>query len=163
MFKLIVQKCGIILLVISLLNILPIETLAVQVSDNSSDVMILQEEVPSDFAADATPEEILAIIEDYYYSLSNTRSEKKWGESEIVYDGSNGYYITTRFWVSGVNIKPTGVVGKAQTKAVKAKYGSVSSSYEYKLKTTQHVVETEHQTQGQITISAQSTCYSRRK
>lgn len=158
----IVKKLGITLLAISLFVVLSTETLAVQTIDNKPITITLQEGPPTEFAADATPEEIVAAIEAYYRSLSVTRAEEKWGESEIVYDGEVGYYITTRFWVSGANIAPYGIVGNAETKAVKAKYGSVSSSYEYKLKTTQHVVETEHQTQGQITISAQATCYGRR-
>lgn len=66
------------------------------------------------------------------------------------------------FGVSESNVAPYRIVSNVQTKAVKAKYGSVGSSYEYKLKTTQHVVETEHQTQEQITVSAQAICYGRR-
>ena len=53
------------------------------------------------------------------------------------------------------------VVGKAQRKAVTAKYGSVSANTSYKMKTTQHITQTASQTQGYITISAEAWCYGR--
>ena len=118
--------------------------------------------VPTEFDAGLTPEEIVKEIEAYYNSLSITRTGEKWGESEIVYDGELGYYVTTRFWVSGSNISSVGVVGRAETNAVKAKYGSVSSAYDYKLETTQHITQSATQTQGYITVGAECTCYGRR-
>lgn len=64
--------------------------------------------------------------------------------------------------VAESNISSTGIVCRAQTNAGKAKYGAVSSAYDYKLETTQHITESATQTQGYITVSAEATCYDRR-
>lgn len=84
----IIKKAGIILLTISLFSILPTENLTAKtITIDTPLYSNPQTEPPTEFAADATPEEILASIEAYYRSLSITRAEEKWGESEIVYDG----------------------------------------------------------------------------
>lgn len=110
--------------------------------------------------------EIVSQIENsymFYLGAPVARSGEKWGESETVYDGEGGHYVTTRFWVNGENIDgvPLNVVTKAEKNAVIAKYGSVSKNYEYKLETTQHIVMSP-QMQGYVTVSATSTCYGRR-
>ena len=150
------------LLSLSLLVNLSLPTFASTRDMNVNTVDVYPGGPPTEFKADATPEEIVAEIEAYYNSLSLTRTGEKWGESETVWDGEQGYYVTTRFWVAGSNISSTGIVGRAQTNAVKAKYGSVSSSYDYKLETTQHITESATQIQGYITVSAEATCYGRR-
>lgn len=116
------------------------------------------------FNADLSIEEIVELIEQSYTSSpSVARTGEKWGESETVYDGQGGHYVTTRFWRNGDDIDGLGLncVIRAEKQAVIAKYGSVSKNYEYKMETTQHIVMSA-QTQGYITASAESTCYGRR-
>lgn len=112
------------------------------------------------FDSNLSIEEIVSLIEQSY---NITRAEEKWGESETVYDGQGGHYVTTRFWRDGDDIDGLGLncVIRAEKQAVIAKYGSVSKNYEYKMETTQHIVMS-GQTQGYITASAEATCYGRR-
>lgn len=85
----------------------------------------------------------------------------KWGNGTIRSDGTGGNYVTSFFWVKGSNMSTLNVVGRAQRKAVIAKYGSVNGNTSYKMKTQQRVVDSASQTQGYITISAQAWCYAR--
>ena len=52
------------------------------------------------------------------------------------------------------------VVGKAQRKAVIAKYGKVNNNTSYKMKTEQKI-NMSPQTQGYVTVSAQAWCYAK--
>lgn len=87
-----------------------------------------------------------------------------WKKSTKKYDGKVGYYITTYTWISGKSaIKPTACSTKAWRKAILKKYGKVSSSYNYKMKTVQHIRGGSLQTQGYITDWCKATCYARSK
>lgn len=121
-------------------------------------VMEIEKDLPTSFSSDLSAKEISDILIDAY------STSEQWGESERVYDGTGGYYITHRTWVDGDDIDGLvlNIVLRAEKKAVETKYGSVSKNYEYKLKTTQHIVMSGIQTQGYITASAESTCYGRR-
>lgn len=115
---------------------------------------------PVVFESSVSIEEITRQIEDYY-SSSLIRANEKWKDSVTKHDGAVGYYITTYFWVPGSNIGYD-LVGKAQRKAIEAKYGKVESKYTYKMETTQHIDQTSGQTQGYITVSASAKCHDRR-
>ncbi|MBE5062750.1 hypothetical protein INF30_05690 [Lachnospiraceae bacterium DSM 108991] len=117
-----------------------------------------EKNLPTNFSSELSVQEISNILIEAY------STSEAWGESERVYDGTGGYYITHRTWVDGDDIDGLvlNIILRAQKKAVETKYGSVSKNYEYKLKTTQHIVMSGIQTQGYITASAESTCYGRR-
>lgn len=125
---------------------------------------------PTVFEKGETIEQVVNEIDSFYLSQDTSSSAliqplaapgTKWGEGTVVWDGKVGHYVTNYFWVKGSNMSTLNVVGKAQRKAVTAKYGSVSANTSYKMKTTQHITQTASQTQEYITISAEAWCYGR--
>lgn len=110
--------------------------------------------------------EVAHIIEEYYNSNSSNgvslraAAGTKWGEGTVEYIGQGSNLVTNYFWVSGGDMSSLNVVGKAQRKAVIAKYGSVNNKTSYKMK-TQQKINMSPQTQGYVTVSAQAWCYAR--
>ncbi len=101
------------------------------------------------------------IVVENYYSTSLFRSSNKWKDSVVKHDGAVGQYITTYFWIPGSNIGYD-IVGQAQRKAIESKYGKVEKKYTYKMETTQHIDQTNYQTQGYITVGATAKCHDRK-
>lgn len=106
-------------------------------------------------------------IDDFYLYGQNTNSMlraspgTKWANSTVVWDGSNGQWVTNYFWVSGSSMQGSGIVPTAERKAVIAKYGSVNNKTSYKMKTSQLIRTTSYQTQGYITLRANAWCYAK--
>lgn len=111
--------------------------------------------------------EVVKLIDNYYdnSSLNNGISLRaaagtKWGEGSVEYIGQGSQLVTNYFWVKGSEMVSTNVVGKAQRKAVIAKYGSVNKNTSYKMK-TQQKINMSPQTQGYVTVSATAWCYAK--
>lgn len=115
---------------------------------------------PLTFKSNLSLAEITQQIENYY-STSLFRSSNKWKDSVVKHDGAVGQYITTYFWIPGSNIGYD-IVGQAQRKAIESKYGKVEKKYTYKMETTQHIDQTNYQTQGYITVGATAKCHDRK-
>lgn len=108
-------------------------------------------------------DQVMEQIDNFYLSKNDSMlraaAGTKWKAGTKVWDGHVGYFVTSYFWVKGKDMSPYFVVGKAQRKAVTAKYGKVNNNTSYKMKTTQHI--TLSGKWSYKTISATAVCYGK--
>ncbi|MBM6741824.1 hypothetical protein H6A26_12545 [Enterococcus gallinarum] len=117
---------------------------------------------PVEFNDVSSIDEVVTIIDNYYSPVVQTRAAAgtKWKEGTVKYIGQGSHLVTNYFWVKGSSMSNLNVVGKAQRKAVIAKYGKVNNNTSYKMKTEQKI-NMSPQTQGYVTVSAQAWCYAK--
>ena len=126
----------------------------------------LSQEQPVNFKNIQDINEVVQLIDEYYYRYASeglslrATPGTKWREGSVEYIGQGSQLVTNYFWVKGSSMSPWNVVGKAQRKAVIAKYGSINNNTSYKMK-TQQKINMSPQTQGYVTVSAQAWCYDK--
>lgn len=96
------------------------------------------------------------------HDIKAEAASSTWKKSKKVYDGAGGYYITNYQWVKGNQIGYGNFVSNAQKKAIKKKYGNISSKYYYKMETKQRIGPVKFQTHGYMTVSASAICHGRK-
>jgi len=149
----------VLLVLISIITFMPLSLTYAESSINSN------KEQPVQFESSKSIDDVILEIDNYYlfydYQQFIAAPGTKWGNGTKVHDGKTGYYVTNYYWVKGSSMSPHNPVGAAQRRAVINRYGSLNNNSSYKMKTTQHIVQSNAQTQGYYTASAQAWCYDR--
>ncbi|MBC1588036.1 hypothetical protein HB903_12315 [Listeria welshimeri] len=104
----------------------------------------------------------LSPVLNVYNIKAEAASSTTWKKTKKVYDGAGGYYLTHYEWIKGNEIGFGNFVSNAQKKAIKKKYGKISSKYYYKMETKQHIGPVKFQTQGYMTVGATAICHGRK-